>query len=100
MKFTHNLRNLKHRHPQIYNDLYSQNKPTYVYVIRQNDPNWIDKYDMSSEKVDSFIIPEEVFQGIPQRIENFSVIGLDTFNVQSAYESNKGTVFFEFSKDY
>ncbi|MCT4663722.1 MAG: hypothetical protein N4A45_00645 [Flavobacteriales bacterium] len=96
--------NLEFRFPVVTHFIENRNNQSYVYAIRQTDPTWIDKFSYHNKqtiKVDSFIIPQEVFMENHQHIEEFLVIGKDSFLIQPSYEATNGAhVFFEFSKNH
>ncbi len=95
---------INHRHPVVFNYKKNGGIHTAIYLVRQTDPFWIDKYeniDNKTVKVDSIAVPEEVFMGIHQNINDFAVIGLDSFMIQPSYTaSNAKNIFYEFSKNH
>lgn len=104
MSFPFNQSRLYHGFPVIYHHSNNGTIMSLIYSIRQTNPNWIDKYEMNQEntiKVDSFRIPEEVFMNYKNAVQEFLVIGLDSFLIQPSYDINKGEhYFFEFSRQH
>lgn len=96
--------NINYRHPIVYNYQKDNSYHTAIYLIRQDDPFWIDKYenlDGKTIKVDSIKVPSEVFMGMHQNINEFGIIGIDSFIVQPSYMATNGeNIFFEFSENH
>lgn len=98
-----NQYNLNYGYPVVFNYKNGSEVQTLLYVIRQDDPFWIDKYEYLNQetiKVDSFSVPKDVFMGDYETIENFMVNGLDSFLVRPSYAASSENLFFSFSKNH